>query len=829
MKRWKKFIAMGLAVSMIVPSCIPQTLWASEFSAGSVESAADVFEDGAGYETGSESGNKISDENNSGDEFGTGELKDQEPEQSETEDSVNAGQSAEGYNILLYSDGKLEKTYVIPYADADTAKVPEALKGKTGYIFKEWNTKEDGTGETYKPGDSIKKLLETADMAKQAQETSERTEAGEEIKPEKDVMQEENDVAQTDSASWEEKTDKAEMQISDTENDGTSPDISTDKAIAAGDTTAITLYAIWEKASEYKITYKLNKGKNNTANPKTYTSEDEIKFKKPTRSGYHFVGWYTDSKYKNQISVIEKGSEGSLTLYAKWTKEISPSAKAASLDYVKGTKANTITVSATVSNYVKSSDGYYYLVYVDSNSGKVKKTVGKVKKPEKAKGKITFKLNISGHPEYAQGKFAIGIKKSKSAYSVISPKSYVSNPEKLSTNTAAYFVPGTKKGIQATDINELTDTKSKTVFFNLYISDLMRKDSGVETYKYNGKTYHFNGLYGYVYLVQQCNAKGIQVTAQISIDRNASTQSFITGNSPYAETAYYGWNTDNSTTRQTMEAMFAYLGEKFGKNNCYISNWILGNEVNSASGYYYVGNVSFSKFISMYSEAFRCLYNAVKSSRGSSKVFICLDNCWNQKNAFTICYSARSTLESFAAKISDMQKDVNWNLAYHAYNQPLSDSQFWSGANASMFTSDANTTTFITMRNIQTLTDYVKNRFGSNTRIILSEQGFSSTYGGQANQAAAIALAYYKAACNPMIDAFIIRSYKDEAHEVAQGLAMGLKDTNGKKKTAYNVFKNMDSSNSLKYTEKVLKSQVGNWKSLVPGYSTGKISSMYRK
>lgn len=829
MKKWKKFIAMGLAVSMIVPSCIPQTLWASEFSAGSVESAADVFEDGAEYETGSESGNKISDENNSGDEFGTGELKDQEPEQSETEDSVNAGQSAEGYNILLYSDGKLEKTYVIPYADADIAKVPEALRGKTGYVFKEWNTKEDGTGETYKPGDSIKKLLETADMAKQAQETSERTEVGEEIKPEKDVMQEENDVAQTDSASWEEKTDKAEMQISDTENDGTSPDISTDKAIAAGDTTAITLYAIWEKASEYKITYKLNKGKNNTANPKTYTSEDEIKFKKPTRSGYHFVGWYTDSKYKNQISVIEKGSEGSLTLYAKWTKEISPSAKDASLDYVKGTKANTITVSATVSNYVKSSDGYYYLVYVDSNSGKVKKTVGKVKKPEKAKGKITFKLNISGHPEYAQGKFAIGIKKSKSAYSVISPKSYVSNPEKLSTNTAAYFVPGTKKGIQATDINELTDTKSKTVFFNLYISDLMRKDSGVETYKYNGKTYHFNGLYGYVYLVQQCNAKGIQVTAQISIDRNASTQSFITGNSPYAETAYYGWNTDNSTTRQTMEAMFAYLGEKFGKNNCYISNWILGNEVNSASGYYYVGNVSFSKFISMYSEAFRCLYNAVKSSRGSSKVFICLDNCWNQKNAFTICYSARSTLESFAAKISDMQKDVNWNLAYHAYNQPLSDSQFWSGANASMFTSDANTTTFITMRNIQTLTDYVKNRFGSNTRIILSEQGFSSTYGGQANQAAAIALAYYKAACNPMIDAFIIRSYKDEAHEVAQGLAMGLKDANGKKKTAYNVFKNMDSSNSLKYTEKILKSQVGNWKSLVPGYSTGKISSMYRK
>lgn len=72
-----------------------------------------------------------------------------------------------------------------------------------------------------------------------------------------------------------------------------------------------------------------------------------------------------------------------------------------------------------------------------------------------------------------------------------------------------------------------------------------------------------------------------------------------------------------------------------------------------------------------------------------------------------------------------------------------------------------------------------------------------------------------------MIDAFIIRSYKDEAHEVAQGLAMGLKDANGKKKTAYNVFK-IWIVPILKYTEKVLKSQVGNWKSLVPGYSTGK-------
>ena len=849
-------MAIGLAASMIIPSGVPQQiLWASEFSAESSEMVVDVFGDNSE----SELGNRTGDKNNEKYEFDTGEsekkkkmedisdgengskniilndTKEQTPEQSEKEKEVNTGQAVEGYTIQLYSEGKIEKTYVIAYADVNDAKAPEALKGKAGYVFKEWNTKEDGSGEAYKPGDSISKLLKSENPAIQNLDSANTDSAvqdkkmgemeSEGLNP---TVESAGNTAQILSAE-EEKMESASLAE---ESEWTEE---TEESKAAGMVTpetttgtTITLYAIWEKAAEYKITYKLNKGKNSTSNPKTYTGETEIKLKKPARSGYHFVGWYTDSKYKQKIDVIEKGSKGGVTLYAKWIKEVNPSVKAASLTALKGTKAKTITASANIANYVKSVDNYYYLLYVDSNSDKVKKAAAKVKKPEMSNGKVTFKLDISGHLEYAQGKFAVGVKKSKTAYTVISSKSYVSNPEKLSSNTAAYFVPKTKKGIQATNFNEVTDTKSKNVFFNLYISDLMREDSGVETYKYNGKTYHFNGLYGYEYLVQQCNAKGIQVTAQISIDKNASTQSLTTGNSPYAETAYYGWNTDNAATRQTMEAMFAYLGEKFGRNNCYISNWILGNEVNSASGYYYVGNVSFSKFISMYSEAFRCLYNAVRSSRGSSKVFICLDNCWNQKNAFSVCYSAKSTLDNFATKISEMQKNVNWNLAYHAYNQPLSDPQFWSGANASMFTSNVNSTTFITMRNIDTLTNYVKSRYGSNTRVILSEQGFSST-GGQANQAAALALAYYKAACNPIIDAFIVRSYKDEAHEVAQGLAMGLKDANGKKKTAFNVFSNMDSSNSLKYTEKVLSSQVGNWKAQIPGYNVKRISRMYRK
>ena len=902
MRKWKKFMAAALAFSMAVPSCMSQTLWAAEFSAEeSMDVVQENFADGnADANTNAIMNTDSLDENSadkvdSGDEeqsaepeFGTGEAEitdgedkkgmtaDEKQEQSDSLELVEAGQSAEGYVIQLYSDNKLEKAYVIPFAEAEKAKAPEALTGRNGYIFKEWNTEANGKGASYKPGASIKKLLEESNIAAQKQsvktaqslELSKKDENAEglnqnnklenergvesvqetEINPEQDMKVSEFSLENEAQGKTQSETDSttvtttetdlnseidSEMEShtdaeSDMQQDTVPEEVPEAETVAENANNTVILYAIWEKAASYKITYKLNKGKNNSANPKTYTTLDKVTLKAPTRSGYHFAGWYLDSKYKKKISVIEKGSKGAVTLYAKWIRQVNPSSSAASLTSVRGAKAKTIAATVMVPKYVKSYDEYYYLVYVNSNTGKVRKEVAKVKKPEFSNQKITFKLDISKHPEYAQGKFAIAVKKSKSAWYVISGKSYVSSPEKLASNQTAYFVPKTKKGIQSTDINQVTETKSKTAFFNIMASDVMNSGYGEEAYTYNGKTYYFSGMYGFRNFVQECNRKGIQVTAQISLDKNSNTQDLITGNSPYADTAYYGWNTNKISSRQKMEAMFAYLGELFGSNDCYVSNWILGNEINSASRYYYAGNVSFNKYISMYSEAFRCLYNAVRSNRGSSKVFICLDNCWNQKNIFAVCYTSKSTLDAFASKVSGLQKGINWNLAYHAYSQPLTESQFWSSINAPLLSNDGNTATFITMHNIQALTGYVKNKFGSKIRVILSEQGFSSSFGGQVNQAASMALAYYKAACNPMIDAFIIRSYQDEANEVAQGLALGLKNANGKKKTVYNVFRNMDSSSSLKYTGKVLNSQVGNWKSKVPGYTAKRVCSMYR-
>ena len=118
----------------------------------------------------------------------------------------------------------------------------------------------------------------------------------------------------------------------------------------------------------------------------------------------------------------------------------------------------------------------------------------------------------------------------------------------------------------------------------------------------------------------------------------------------------------------------------------------------------------------------------------------------------------------------------------------------------------------------------MKKHYGTSVRIILSEQGYSSTW-GQANQAAAIAGSYYIAACNPMIDAFIIRSYYDHPVEVAQGLSMGIKG-----KEAFAVYKYMDTSKSLRYTKRYLKLiGISSWKKLVPGYHKSRLNRMYRK
>jgi uncharacterized repeat protein (TIGR02543 family) len=80
----------------------------------------------------------------------------------------------------------------------------------------------------------------------------------------------------------------------------------------------ITLYAKWNIIT-YSINYELADGLNHLSNPSSYTIEtNTIILSAPTKEGYTFEGWYSDSNFTNYVSEITIGSIGNLTLYAKW-------------------------------------------------------------------------------------------------------------------------------------------------------------------------------------------------------------------------------------------------------------------------------------------------------------------------------------------------------------------------------------------------------------------------------------------------------------------------------------------------------------------------------
>lgn len=93
--------------------------------------------------------------------------------------------------------------------------------------------------------------------------------------------------------------------------------------IAVGAAANVTLYAKWsestgEDPTEYTITYHLDGGTNASTNPSKYDGTAAITLADPSRAGYTFKGWYTDSNFGTKITEIAAGTTGNLDLYAKW-------------------------------------------------------------------------------------------------------------------------------------------------------------------------------------------------------------------------------------------------------------------------------------------------------------------------------------------------------------------------------------------------------------------------------------------------------------------------------------------------------------------------------
>ncbi len=91
-------------------------------------------------------------------------------------------------------------------------------------------------------------------------------------------------------------------------------------SIKPGSTGDITLYAKYDY-ERFDIIYELDGGKNHKENPETYNEFESVTLKNPTKAGYKFDGWYSDKELTQSTTGIEKGTKGTVTVYAKWAME----------------------------------------------------------------------------------------------------------------------------------------------------------------------------------------------------------------------------------------------------------------------------------------------------------------------------------------------------------------------------------------------------------------------------------------------------------------------------------------------------------------------------
>ena len=79
---------------------------------------------------------------------------------------------------------------------------------------------------------------------------------------------------------------------------------------------------------------------------------------------------------------------------------------------------------------------------------------------------------------------------------------------------------------------------------------------------------------------------------------------------------------------------------------------------------------------------------------------------------------------------------------------------------------------------------------------------------------------------NTRIDSYIIRAYIDDSTETASGLYLGLRrnDKAQTAKTAYSVYKHLDTEDSLSYMNQYLNLiGISSWESVIPGFDSSKL------
>ena len=472
-----------------------------------------------------------------------------------------------------------------------------------------------------------------------------------------------------------------------------------------------------------------------------------------------------------------------------------------------------IVVTASADGIPKSDDKYYYLFALntyDTGISPDNEYIDKEYKDSTTVMSAAVNYNRAGSRLFK--KFVIAVKKDGEFVPVSTPK-YITNPEVLAKYTSVYQQPASKKGLLV-DPNklqgsELDDLGVKQAAYNIPVARLLGPTSNsiypTIQYTYNGRTYSFNGqvIAEYDLVFGTLTAKGITTTAIILNNYSPSYAQLIHPNARSGGSApYYMFNGAEESGVEYMAAVATFLAERYsGDRHGRISNWVIANEINARKEWNYMAMTDVATYVEEYAKGFRVFYTAIKSVSSSARVYMPIDQQWDRNLKNNPDYDGRDILDEFNRNIKE-KGDIDWGLAQHPYNVPLTEARIWKSNKLVTHSAD---TSMMTMANIEVLTNYMQqnhflNENGEVRSIILSEQGYSST-AGEAVQAAAFAYAYYKVEANPHIDGFLLNRETDAPEEVAQGLAFGLNNSGGGHKQIYTVFKYIDTASHAEYTE----------------------------
>ena len=368
----------------------------------------------------------------------------------------------------------------------------------------------------------------------------------------------------------------------------------------------------------------------------------------------------------------------------------------------------------------------------------------------------------------------------------------------------------------------------------------------------NGKTYYFkkNLVEQWDKEIKDYYSQGSQITAIIVARPNSNEEQFPQKftYAPYSTqgTKMMGLNTSNSYGFNYYVALIEFLANRYSENNFakgYISNYVIGNEIDYAKDYNRISakQASLDTYMEEYSRLMRLCNLATRKYSKNITVAFPTTQAWAQRGYTLIgdqvqAYVPKQMIEWLNVK-TKMEGDYNWGLSPHVYGYHLPQAGVYyldtyknpktilgsgdmvGGINAGM-TNDYNTTSKITFSNLELLDDYLNQdslKYGDTARsVYLTESGVSSfwngePYGGENIQAATIASVYYKISQLDSIKSFSYYRAFDNKTEADAYALFGLLKSDYKEnatyeaKPAYEVYKYIDTQYSKVVAEKYLK------------------------